>query len=182
MNKAIVETCLAELGIGDFRWVNPKTDVPVYQWVRFHCMFGCQDYGVCGTCAPIVPSVAVCREMLSEYDHALLIHEHMPYEDAESYRKQAALLSRRHLKAEKSLFLNGFYKAFLLPFTNCLICPECAAKNGNRSACRNKRDSRPGIEAVGIDVYETARKAGYHIEVVRERGDPTDRFSLLLVE
>jgi len=38
------------------------------------------------------------------------------------------------------------------------------------------------MEAVGIDVYSTARRAGFEIHVVREKSEPFKSFGLLLLE
>ena len=81
-DKQMLEKLLAETAIIDYRFVHPRTDVFVRQWVRFRCMFGCKGYGVCGSCAPALPSVAECREMIMDYDDALLIHELVPFTDS----------------------------------------------------------------------------------------------------
>ncbi len=42
--------------------------------------------------------------------------------------------------------------------------------------------ARPAMEAVGIDVFATARAAGLPIEVVRSKKCPQNYYSLVLVE
>jgi hypothetical protein len=42
--------------------------------------------------------------------------------------------------------------------------------------------SRPTLEAFGMDVYATAHKMGYPIQVVKGYEEETNRFGLLLVE
>ena len=68
-----------------------------------------------------------------------------------------------------------------LPLIPCRLCKVCQAAD-DHSKCVNKKESRPGIEAMGVDVFATARKAGYDIQVVTEFGQDTDRFSLLLLD
>ena len=48
--------------------------------------------------------------------------------------------------------------------------------------CRHAEQARPAMEACGIDVYATARKHGFTINVVRTRRDPQHYFGLVLVE
>jgi len=38
------------------------------------------------------------------------------------------------------------------------------------------------MESCGIDVYETARKAGYEIDVVKNYGDCYNRVGLLMLD
>ena len=41
----------------------------------------------------------------------------------------------------------------------CKLCPECVLKDSNL-ICRHPYQSRPSMEAVGIDVFKTAENAG----------------------
>jgi len=58
------------------------------------------------------------------------------------------------------------------------LCSTCAFDEG----CRHPHDARPAMEACGIDVYATARKHGFTINVVRSHSDPQHYFGLVLVE
>jgi hypothetical protein len=42
--------------------------------------------------------------------------------------------------------------------------------------------SRPTLEAFGVDVYATAHKMGYPLQVVKGYEEETNRFGLVLVE
>lgn len=83
------------------------------------------------------------------------------------------------------MFLAGFHKAFLINFDSCRVCgPEgcCASSVGkDRSQCAFKSKSRPSMDAMGIDVYTTARNLGYKINVLTDVHDVMNRFALLLV-
>jgi predicted metal-binding protein len=58
---------------------------------------------------------------------------------------------------EREVFLAGYYKVFLLQYSSCLLCKDCSAE-GTYSKCINKIKSRPGVDAMGIDIYQTAHK------------------------
>ena len=79
---------------------------------------------------------------------------------------------------ERDLFLAGHYKAFGLGSGPCGLCRTCAFDKG----CRHPYKARPSMEAVGIDVFATARRHGFIIEVVRTHDDPQHYFGLVLVE
>ena len=77
------------------------------------------------------------------------------------------------------VFWTGCYKALMLFFDECRFCEKCT---GTREACVKKEDARPGPEALAVDVFATARSAGYPIEVLKEYHETMNRFAILLVE
>lgn len=176
-----IERILVEAGIYDYKLLNPKTDIFVEHWVRLHCMFGCTNYGKSGCCPPAVPSIEECRAIVSEYNCAILIHNRFSFNDYGSYYKEINSFANNLIELERMSFLAGFYKAFLMSFTDCRQCDTCLAE-GCREKCQNGKRARPSIEAMGIDVYKTARLAGYNIEVAKNYGDMLDRFAILLLE
>jgi len=145
--------------------VSPS-NVHTGQWVRWKCRYGCGGYGSSLVCPPNTPTPDQTRAMLDEYDQAVL------FESPPGKAKQIAVA------LERQLFLDGHYKAFGLGCGPCGLCDECVYDEG----CRHPRQARPSMEAVGIDVYATARKAGFTINVVRTRKDPQHYFGLVLVD
>lgn len=164
-------------GFSDYKWIAPAKDIILAQWVRFHCLFGCDGYGTLGCCPPAVPSVEECRQMICEYGDAALMHFPMTTSSQEGNRKLAIRLG----KLEREIFLAGYYKVFLLSPTSCALCDDCSAE-GTRHKCRNKQMSRPSTEAMGIDVYQTARNAGYPIQVIRALDESINRYGIMLIE
>ncbi len=79
---------------------------------------------------------------------------------------------------EREIFLAGHYKALGLGEGPCQLCPTCALGEG----CRHPEEARPSLEACGIDVFATARKQGFTIEVVRTHSDPKHYFGMVLIE
>jgi predicted metal-binding protein len=81
-------------------------------------------------------------------------------------------------KMEREIFLSGYYRALGLGAGPCNLCRSCAFDEG----CRHPDDARPSMEACGIDVFATARKHGFTINVVKSYKDPQHYFGLLLIE
>ena len=83
------------------------------------------------------------------------------------------------LAFERDVFLMGFHKAFIFLPAPCNICSEC--KN-EKSECGNPSLARPTLEGYCVDVFATARKFGYPIQVLREYGEEMNRYGALLIE
>ncbi|MFP3153247.1 DUF2284 domain-containing protein [Lachnospiraceae bacterium ZAX-1] len=161
----------------DYKWILPREHIIVAQWVRFHCQFGCSNYGKNGSCPPAVPSVEECRNMIYEYEHAVIFHFPLQSQTQDEHYKLMSRLS----ELERAIFLAGYYKAFLLTYGSCIFCKDCVALD-SRIKCINKMKSRPGADAMGIDVYQTAHNVGYPIQVVKTHNEITNRFAFLLIQ
>ena len=79
---------------------------------------------------------------------------------------------------ERETFLAGWYRAFVMAEGPCMLCDPCPLEH----PCRHAYQARPSMEACGINVYETARRAGFPLEVVTCEADKPNYYSLLLVE
>ena len=157
-------------------------DVFVEDYVRIKCQYGCRMYGIRLTCPPYTPTPEETRKWLSAYSKALLI-EFKNLKDRED-------LTRVHeigVSLERDAFLSGFYRALVLVSGPCRYCKSCVAEKVKNRRLLSKADcvhplkARPSMEAVGIDVYKTVRKAGFSINVVKE-GELYKSFILLLLE
>jgi len=178
MDMEKVESMIRKSGFDDFKWIAGK-DVEVRQWVRFKCMFGCEGYGKRPTCPPNLPAIEECRTFISEYEKIALIHipKKLPAsEDGKEWGKQ---LYAKLLETEKAVFLAGYHKAYMLPSSSCRACEQCVGGDGD---CSNPKMARPGPEAIGIDVYATALKQGYPIEVLTDHDQMMNKYAFLMVE
>lgn len=161
----ILERAL-ELGAVGAKFVEPG-NVITATWVRLKCQYGCGGYGQRLTCPPYSPTPDVTRRMVNEYRHVLLIH----CKAWTDVRKLVAEL-------EREAFYAGFYKAFGMGAGPCYLCDKCALEKG----CRHPDMARPSMEACGIDVYATARLAGFPIDVVPPEGGEENYYGLLLID
>jgi len=145
--------------------IDPST-VETGHWVRWKCQFGCGGFGSSLVCPPHTPTPAETRRMLDEHSKAILF---------ESPRGEAKRIAQ---ELERECFLAGHYKALGLGAGPCELCQACAFDEG----CRHPQEARPSMEACGIDVFATARKHGFTIDVVRTYKDPQHYYGLVIVE
>jgi predicted metal-binding protein len=141
-------------------------DVVTGDWVRWKCQYGCDGYGSSRMCPPHTPTPEQTRRMLDGYQHGIL------FEAPRNITKGIAV------KVEREVFLAGYYKALGLGSGPCQLCATCSFEEG----CRHAEEARPAMEACGIDVFATARKHGFTIDVVRTRKAPQHYFGLVLIE
>jgi len=149
-------------------------DIVVADWVRLKCQYGCGGYGKRLSCPPYSPTPCETRKILGGYETALLMKfnscEECGNEKAESIHQVVA-------KMERHIFLSGYYAAFGMSCGPCELCTEC-----NLKECQKPELARPAMEACGIDVYATARKAGLGIEVLTRKDQTPRCFGLVLVK
>lgn len=178
MDIKTIETIIQKNGHDDFRWITGK-DVVVAQWPRFKCMYGCPSYGKKGTCPPSVPSVDECRQFFNEYKHIAVIHLKQAVDEPNDRKKWSKKNNLNLLNLEKTTFLAGYPKAFLLFMDECRACDDCAAK---RDECKHPQLARPCPEALGVDVFSTVKKLGFPIQVLKNVKEEMNRYSFLMVE
>jgi predicted metal-binding protein len=154
------------MGAVDAKAIDPKSIV-VKDWVRLKCQYGCGNYGKSLTCPPYSPTPEQTRKTLKGYSHAILMR--VPDESIAAHDVIA--------KLERHVFLSGYHSAFGLVAGPCERCEKC-----NLRHCVYPRLARPSLESSGIDVYATARKNGFHIEVLKTRRQKPTYFGLLLVQ
>lgn len=158
---------LKALGFGNVRPIDVDS-VPVAEWTRLRCRFGCDGHGK-PQCPPNSPPPEKTREVLKEYSRALLLEGEPPTRD----------FQLKVLEAEKAAFTAGFYKALAYWAGPCSLCKQGCPGDGT---CRNTRLARPSMEAAGIDVFETARRAGLSLRPLKDEDDYAKYFALLLLE
>ena len=127
----------------------------------------CGHYGKNFMCPPFVPTGQEFRQSALKYKVALLLQQEreIPPEskqaDIDKEFKTLVLSMRRILVSlEKKAFEQGFIFCSGLGGGECKLCEICGARSGAES-CSRPNEARPSMEAVGIDVAETCRKAGF---------------------
>lgn len=153
----------------------PTRKVVTAEWVRLKCRFGCDGYGKRLCCPPITPVPSVTRRVLDEYRTGLLYtYSGADADDARRRRRMERVLA----DLERTIFLDGFYKALALGAGPCRLCATCDTAR----PCRHPDLARPAMEACGIDVYATCRNAGIELNVVRDLADRQKYVNLILIE
>jgi predicted metal-binding protein len=160
-------------------------DIVISNWVRFKCRYGCKGYAKHLGCPPYTPSPDETRAMVGEYETGLLFrfngvpgHEafgpdDLPEDFHHFYRDLILWVNTTVHLVEKTAFYDGFYKAFGFGGYPCIYCEECIAEQceGNvdesmRRKCRHMDLVRPSMEAAGMDVFATAKKAGWELSTI----------------
>jgi predicted metal-binding protein len=165
--------------------------VVVDERVRLKCQVPvCDDYGLNLKCPPTVMRVQEFREALAKYTWAVLIQIHAPISAAmrveidhasdvaglykspkfmESYRESfipaQQKLHRIVHKIEAQAFTLGYRFAVGFIGGTCKLCSQCVASSDSQEPCRHPYLARPSMEAVGIDVFATAKNAGLPFEI-----------------
>ena len=181
INNERIYEILKENSITDYRVIDVKKTVAVEDWVRLKCMFGCPVYGNNGSCPPALPPVSECREMVMSYEKAIWMHFSVPYENEMQYASERKNFEKRIYAAEHALFLEGYYKTMLLTPGCCRLCETCVC-GSDRSKCANPDKARPCMEGIGINIFATAKNAGYDVHVLKEYGEMTHRFAMILLD
>lgn len=145
----------------------PVGTIHIPGWTGMRCRYGCDHYGKL-SCPPHAPSPEKTKSLLHEFSSALLLEGEPPTRDFQ-------LLV---LQAEKEAFKAGFYRAFSYWAGPCCLCHSCAEDG----VCRNTKDARPSMEGAGIDVFETARRAGLSLRTLSGKDDFVRYFGLILLE
>ena len=156
-----------KFGAKDAKVISAKT-IFTAPWVRLKCQFGCGGYGRCLTCPPYSPEPEQTRKVIDSYKKAVLVHV-----DSDDWKDIKKIV----LKLETEVFFAGYYRALAFGAGPCNLCRRC-----NLEKCVNPEDARPSMEACGIDVFKTARKNGFKIEVVKNTRDRANYFGVVLVE
>lgn len=180
INK-IVQSAL-EKGASSVKIIKAE-DIIVENWVRQKCQYGCGGYARYFSCPPYSPTPEETKRRLQEYSFAMLVE----FSRLKAKERQPDVHEIMY-ELEREAFLSGYYKAFAYTAGPCRLCGICTAseiENPNeysKKKCINPSKARPSMEACGINVFQTARKANYKIDVVRNIDDCFNRFGLLLIE
>lgn len=154
-----------ELGATDAKVIRAN-QVKVREWVRWKCLFGCNSYGRSLMCPPYTPTPEETRALLKEYKYALL------------FRFNPSTPKNLAVKLERHIFLEGYPAALAFSAGSCNLCPKCNVEKGY---CLKPLEARPSMEACGISVFETARNAGYNIEVLKSKEQNYLHYGLVLI-
>jgi predicted metal-binding protein len=162
----------------DYRPIDPA-EIVLAEWVRMKCRYGCSYYGKHAACPPNNPPVATCRELVAGYRRAVVFRFARRLADPEERHDWTRGINWSLHAMEREVFLSGLYKALVLFVDPCNFCDDCAA---TRAECQHPKRARPSPEGLGIDVFETVRRAGYPIEVLPDYDAEMNRYAILLLD
>lgn len=153
--------------------IDPKIirvrNIVLGEWVRWKCKYGCPSYGKWLTCPPYSPTPTETRALLREYRSALLFR----------MKPDARKMLESLTDLERRIFLEGYRKALAFSGGSCNLCKVC---NIRSRVCRKPEIARPSMEACGIDVFETARKAGYEVSILKHKKSKFTYFGMIILD
>jgi predicted metal-binding protein len=153
--------------------------------VRLKCMVPrCANFGHNLMCPPNVMSMEEFSKVLRKYLHTIVIQYPLPLDEAfmegaegkrlediyekGEYQKRMAESERAFTNLlgdlESEALRMGYRFATALTGGACKLCDECVGQ-GSGERCRHPFRSRPSMEAMGIDVYLTAKNAGLPFDI-----------------
>lgn len=153
--------------------------IVVDERVQLKCRYPpCLHYGKNLMCPPYTPSAKEFSGYVAKYKHAIFAQNDVPIEEEIKRRikgeeakltelaknKEFRNLVKKEWKklhaivsaVERESFNKGYYFSLGLVAGNCKLCDTCDPK----LPCTKPWEARPSMEAVGIDVYKTAKKSG----------------------
>ncbi len=160
----------------------PAEKILVSQWVHLKCRYGCKKYNTNWCCPPATPGPETARSILGEFREALLLvgTQDCPDFYLDNGRKRAKQVRcwKGTVSLERSLFLEGYYKAFGLVGETCGLCKECAYPGD----CRFPQEKRPSVESFSIDLLGTLQNLGIRPRLAQKRRDLFHYYGIILVE
>jgi predicted metal-binding protein len=159
--------------------------IVVSEWVRYKCRYGCKGYAKHFSCPPYAPTPDETRNMLRDYETALLLRfdgipgieefstDEIPEDFHPWYKDMILWIHDTVHFIEKRAFYDGFYKAFGFGAYPCIYCEHCVAEESEglvdeslKRLCRHMDMVRPSMEACGMDVFATAKNAGWDLTTI----------------
>jgi len=156
--------------------------INVAEWVHLKCRYGCNRYNTNWCCPPATPDPDKVRQVLSEYQKALLLVGSKSCADfyRNNGRKRAGQVRcwKGTVSLERMLFLEGYYKAFSLVGECCALCKECAFPED----CQFPQEKRPSVESFSIDVIGTLKNLGTSSKVATQTTETFNYYGIILLE
>lgn len=174
-----------KLGATEAKIIN-MDDVVIDERVLAKCVYPkCPSYGTNANCPPYAMTLDETRKLVDKFRYAIFVKLDVPAEHiagkeaieknlANPYRLKLAEIVAR-LEAEA--FHDGYHLALAFGSGSCkmLLCPnnDCLVLKPGQ-ACPHRLKARSAMEAVGMDVYTMAAKAGWDIYPIGDSTNPSE--------
>lgn len=129
--------------------------------VKMNCFY-CGKYGTNWKCPPQLPPINY-QKMISEFDNIALVYVKLSLScvNYEEVRNESSVkLHRALLECEKWLYKNNNATALSFIGGSCKLCKNGCAQD----KCANPYMSRTPVEALGINIIQSAQKRGIKID------------------
>ncbi|MCS7097509.1 MAG: DUF2284 domain-containing protein [Candidatus Methanomethyliaceae archaeon] len=171
-----------ELGATDAKIITTDKIV-IDERVRWKCLVPtCRWYGSSIHCPPYQPiTPRIMKRIVNKYKYGIIIRLDAPkIEDfaGPDWVRAHIPIELKHKeivgKIEAAAFDMGYHLAMGFTAGECSLClsknMKCTVLEGN--PCRYPLQARPAMEAVGIDVFLTARNVGWDLYTIGSSSDP----------
>lgn len=139
-------------------------ELAVDERVRMKCRLNaCGQYKNNLWCPPNVPSLEESTALFKKYNFAIVVQITAVVPDGnyqEVFRLKKKEFGNMILTLEKEAFRAGFTLAIGLSAGHCELCTVCVAVEGG-TQCRNSEQSRPSMEALGLNVEEVCQQISF---------------------
>jgi predicted metal-binding protein len=174
-----------ELGATDARIITTDM-VLIDERVRAKCLYPkCSFYGTNANCPPRSLDLDMTRKIVNNYQYAIFTRWVVPSEEVagtEARDERLSIPSRRKnhemiSRVESEAFFSGYHLALGFADGPCksIFCPdiECSAVVPGQ-ACRHSLRARSAMEAVGMNAFTMAARAGWDIYPIGASISPSD--------
>jgi predicted metal-binding protein len=142
------------------------SNLEFFEYVKVKC-FHCKKYNGCWTCPPRMNHINY-EKFFGEYKNAILIRYTKNTNSQEEYNQvridSTNILHRALLYLEKYLFTLDNYKAMSFIGGSCKLCKNGCAED----KCRDPYNARVPLEATGVDLIKSFKKAGINISFEKD--------------
>lgn len=139
--------------------------IVILEQVRLKCRVPlCREYNRNLVCPPNVMGLDEFRKVVNRYSKAILIQKEAKVAPGEEHDRTVIFTPANELhrlvnEVEREAFHLGFRFAAGFIGGSCKLCDECVTV-GSGLPCKHPFKARPSMEAMGIDVFQTAQNAG----------------------
>jgi predicted metal-binding protein len=162
------------LGAADAKIISAR-DVKIDERVRLKCTIPrCARAGQTPNCPPFAPDLEIIRKAVSLYSTAVLFKCNVLLNEYENggegnivAKRQAMLFHKKGAEVvneiERQAFRDGYHLAMGLAGGSCkdYLCEGQPCQSLENRICRFPLQSRPSIEAMGIDITTLINEAGW---------------------
>ncbi len=154
----------------------PAENIFVDDRARLKCIVPlCSHYGRDLLCPPNTMPISQFKKALKKYQHGILLkadilsHELGDKKGPHPFKDSKLKLYEIMNRLEAICMAKGYPFAAGLVAGSCSLCDECVGVSSGLP-CRYPFKARPSMEALGIDVLATAKKAGVTLSFAPDAG------------
>lgn len=155
-----------DMGCIDAKLISGR-DLVIDPRTYLKCQWGCPQGLGTQNCPKDALKPWEAEAVIGKYEKVLLLHS-----------DDKSLLSRVAYDIERRAFLDGHYFAFAL--CSCNLCENCPTREGR--PCPTPDKIRPAEHLLGVNVFETVRRLGLPIQVLRSEDEKPNHYCFVLIE